>query len=89
MLTCDLADGEVVSSSTLGVPGRPLDTVSSPRLKVIEAHRGVGGIQLVAGAGALPDDAERVEDGMPHWGPVDKDGAVVRWGGVQLGRQDH
>lgn len=89
MLTCDLAHGEVVSSSTLGVPGCPLDTVGSPRFKVIKGHHGVSGVQFVAGAGALPDDAEHVEDGVLHWGPIHKDGAVVRGGGVQLGREYH
>ncbi len=89
MLTCDLADSEVVSSSTLRVPRCALDTVGSPPFKVIKGHRGVRGVQFVAGAGALSDDAERVQDGVLHWGPSHKDGAVVGGGGVQLGRHYH
>ncbi len=86
MLTCDLADSEVVSSSTLRVPGCALDTVGRPCLKVIKGHHGISGVQFEAGAGALPDDAEGVEDRMLNGAPSHKDGAIVRGGGVQLGR---
>lgn len=89
MFTCDLADSEVVSRSTLRVPGCALDTVGRPCFKVIKGHRGVSGVQLEAGAGVLSDDTERVEDGVIHWAPSHKDGAVVRGGGVQLGRHYH
>lgn len=43
----------------------------------------------MSGAGTLPDDTKRIEDGVLHWGPVHQDGVVVRGGGVQLGRQYH
>lgn len=89
MLTCDLAHGEVVSSSPFRVPGRPLDAVGCPCLEVLKRHRGAGGIELVAAAGALPDDAQGVENRMCHWGPVHVDGAVVGGGGDQLGCQHH
>ena len=88
-LTCDLADSEVVSGLALGVPGRPFDTVGRACFKAVEGHHGVGGVQFVAGAGALPDDAQHVQDCVLHRGPVHMDGAVVRGGGVQLGRQYH
>lgn len=89
IVTCDLADSQVIPSPTLRVPGRPLDAVGSPCFKAIKSHRGVCGVEFVAGAGALPDNAERIEDGVPHWGPVHKDGAVVRGGRVQPGRHYH
>ena len=88
-LTCDHANSEVVSSSALGVPGRALDTVGGAWLEVIKGHHGVTGVHLVAWAGALPDDAERVEDGVLHRGPGHEDGVVGRGGGVQLGRRHH
>lgn len=66
LLTCDLAHGEVVSRATLGVPGCPFDTVRGSRLQAIKGQHGVGGIDFVAGVGALSDDAERVQDGVLH-----------------------
>lgn len=89
MLTCDLTDSEVVPSSPLRVPGCTLDTVCSPCFKVIKGHHVVSGVQFEAGAGALPDDAERVEDGVLHGSPSHKDGVIVRGGGVQLGCHYH
>lgn len=89
MLTCDLAHGEVVSGSPFRVPGRPLDAVGCPRLEVLKCHRGAGGVELVAAAGALPDDAQGVEDRVRHRGPVHVDGAVVGGGGDQLWCQHH
>lgn len=85
MLTCDLTDSEVVSSSTIRVPGCALDKVVSPCFKVIKGHCGVSGVQFEAGAGALLDKAERVEDGVLNRGPSHNDGAIVRGGGVQCG----
>lgn len=75
-LTCDLADGEVVTSATLGVPGRAFDTVCSSCLKVVKSHHGVSGVKFEAGAGALSDDAESVKDCVPHRGPGNIDGVV-------------
>lgn len=89
MLTCDLADSEVVSSPTLRVPGCALDTVGGACFKVTKGPHGVSGVQFDARAGALSDDAEHVEDGVLHRGPGHNDGAVVRRGGVQVGRHDH
>lgn len=89
VFTCDLADSEVIPSAALRVPGRALDTVGSPCFKVIEGHRGISGVQLEAGAGALSDNAERVEDSVLNRGPGHKDGVVARGGGVQLGRNHH
>lgn len=66
LLTCDLAHSEVVSRATLGVPGCPFDTVRGSRLQAIKGQHGVGGIDFVAGVGALSDDAERVKDGVLH-----------------------
>ena len=89
MRTCDLADGEVVSRPALSVPGCALDAVGGARFKVTKGHHGVGSVQFEARAGALLDDAEHVEDGVLHAGPGHNDGAVVRRGGVQIGRHDH
>lgn len=89
VLTCDLADGEVVSSFSLRVPGGALDAVGGPCFQAIKGHRCVGGVQLLAGTGALTDDAERVEDGVLHRGPGHEDGAIVRRRGVQHGRHYH
>lgn len=89
MLTCDPADSEVVSGTTFRVPGRALDTVGSACFKVIEGHRGVSGVHFEAGAGALSDDAERVEDSVLDRGPGHEDGVVARGGGVQLGCDHH
>lgn len=88
-LTCNLADGEVVSRATLRVPGCPFDTVRGSCLQTVKGQHGVGGVDLVARAGALSDDAERIEDSVLHWSPVDKDGAVVGGGGAQHGRLHH
>lgn len=85
MLTCDLAHGEFVPGASLSVPGGALDAVGSSRIEVIEDHGGVSGVHLDAGAGALLDDAERVQDGVVHGEPAHKDGVVGRGGCVQLG----
>lgn len=89
LFTCNLAHGEVVSRPTLSVPGCPFDTVRGSCLQAVKGQHGVGGVDLVARAGALSDDAERVEDSVLHWRPVHKDGAVVGGGGGQHGRLHH
>ena len=89
MLTYDLADSEVVSRATIGVPGCALDTVPSPCFKTIEGYRGVGGVHFVAGAGALSVNAECVEDGVLNLGPSHNDGVIGRGGGVQLWCAQH
>lgn len=66
----------------LRVPGRALDTVCCPCLEGIKCHSDVSGVQFEAGAGALLDDAERVEDSMLNGGPSHKDGVVAGRGGV-------
>lgn len=82
--TCDLTHGEVVPDSALRVQGCPLDAVGGACLQVLEGHGRVSGVDFEAAAGALPDDAQDVEDRMLHPGPVHMDGAVVRGGGDQL-----
>lgn len=89
LLTCNLADGEVVSRPTLRVPDCPLDTVRGSCLKTVKGQLGVAGVDLVAQAGALSDDAERIKDSVLHWSPVHKNGAVVGGGGGQHGRLHH
>lgn len=85
VLTCDLADGGVISSLTVRVPGHALDTVCSPSVKVIKCDHGVCSVHFEAGAGAFSDDAERVEDGKVDRRPCHNDGVVTRGGGVQHG----
>lgn len=89
MLTCDLANGDVITSPALGVQGCSLYTVDGACFKVTEGHHGVSSVQFEARAGAFSDDAEHVEGGVLHPGPGHDDGAVVRRGGVQIGRRDH
>lgn len=66
LLTCNLAEGEVVSRATLRVPGCPFDAVRGSCLQPVKGQHGVGGVDLVARAGALSDDAERIEASVLH-----------------------
>lgn len=60
MLTCDLVDRVVISSSTLRVPGCALDRVFSPWFKAIKGPAGSSGVNLLAGVGAHLDDSKCV-----------------------------
>lgn len=80
-----MTDSDIISSATLRVPCSALNTVCRSWFKVIKLHHGVSGVEFEAGVGSLSDDDQRVEDGVLHWVPGHKDGAIGRRGCVQVG----
>lgn len=80
-----MTDSDIITSATLRVPCRALNTVCSSWFKVIKLHRGVSGVEFEARVGSLSDDDQCVEDGVLHWVPGHKDGAIGRRGCVQVG----
>lgn len=75
-LTCDLADGHVVTDTTLRVPGHALDTIGSSGLKVVKSDLGVGGVHFIANVGTFSDDHQRIKDGVLHWSPDSKNALI-------------
>lgn len=81
-LTCDLAEGEVVTHVAIWVPCGALNAVGGAGLQVGKGVVGAGGVEFDACVRALHDNAEAVEDSVLHWLPAYLDGVGAGRGGV-------